>query len=163
MAGDDKLFICPTCIKKYKEDKGDIIFVYKGYWTMMNAEEGIQCPYCNNPIVESPITKKDFATIARISTDRDFIQAMMDLKEKDIIEYQLKLSQFKEKVEVQKQIKQEAKIQKQIEDNTVKCPRCGSTSITSGARGVNWTWGLIGASKTVNRCGNCGHTWKPRG
>lgn len=43
-----------------------------------------------------------------------------------------------------------------------KCPKCGSTSITSSARGINFTWGLIGASKTVNRCANCGHTWKPK-
>lgn len=42
------------------------------------------------------------------------------------------------------------------------CPRCGSTSITTGARGVNWKLGLIGASKTVNRCANCGHMWEPR-
>ena len=46
--------------------------------------------------------------------------------------------------------------------NTVRCPRCGSTVITTGARGVNWTLGLIGASKTVNRCGKCGHTWEPK-
>lgn len=43
----------------------------------------------------------------------------------------------------------------------VCCPRCGSTSITTGARGVNWTLGLIGASKTVNRCAKCGYTWQP--
>ena len=42
------------------------------------------------------------------------------------------------------------------------CPKCGSTSITTGARGVNLMWGLIGASKTVNRCASCGHTWKPK-
>jgi len=47
--------------------------------------------------------------------------------------------------------------------NVPRCPNCGSTAITTTARGVNWTWGLIGASKTVNRCGNCGHTWKPKG
>lgn len=47
------------------------------------------------------------------------------------------------------------------ENNKLKCPKCKSTSIATGARGVNFTWGLIGASKTVNRCSNCGHTWKP--
>ena len=47
------------------------------------------------------------------------------------------------------------------QQNTPKCPKCGSTAITAGARGVNFTWGFIGASKTVNRCANCGHTWKP--
>lgn len=45
--------------------------------------------------------------------------------------------------------------------NIPKCPKCGSTSISTGARGVNYFWGFIGASKTVNRCANCGHTWKP--
>ena len=47
--------------------------------------------------------------------------------------------------------------------NALSCPKCGSTTVTTGARGVNWTLGFIGASKTVNRCGNCGHTWKPIG
>lgn len=43
----------------------------------------------------------------------------------------------------------------------LRCPKCGSTSIATGARGVNWTRGLIGASKTVNRCQSCGYTWNP--
>lgn len=118
-----------------------------------------ECPVCHsNNWIDA-----DISILKKISTDTNFIQAMMDLKEKDIIEYQLKLSQFKAQVENKKQVQQQAKIQKQIEDNTPRCPKCGSTAITSGARGVNWTWGIIGASKTVNRCGNCGHTWKPRG
>ena len=45
--------------------------------------------------------------------------------------------------------------------NALRCPNCGSTAITTGARGVNFTWGLIGASKTVNRCAKCGKTWTP--
>ena len=47
--------------------------------------------------------------------------------------------------------------------NLPTCPHCGSTSITTGARGVSGFWGFIGASKTVNRCANCGHTWTPKG
>ena len=47
--------------------------------------------------------------------------------------------------------------------STPHCPKCGSTAITTGARGVSGFWGFIGASKTVNRCGNCGYTWKPNG
>ena len=47
--------------------------------------------------------------------------------------------------------------------NTIICPKCGSSAITTGARGVSSFWGFIGAGKTVNRCGNCGHTWTPRG
>lgn len=47
-------------------------------------------------------------------------------------------------------------------NNAPKCPKCGSTAITSSARGVNIVWGFIGASKTVNRCAICGHMWKPK-
>lgn len=46
---------------------------------------------------------------------------------------------------------------------TLHCPKCGSTSITTGARGVDGFWGFFGASRTVNRCANCGHSWEPRG
>lgn len=47
--------------------------------------------------------------------------------------------------------------------NVPYCPKCGSTSITTGARGVDGFWGFFGASRTVNRCANCGHSWEPRG
>ena len=45
--------------------------------------------------------------------------------------------------------------------NIVKCPRCGSTSITTGMRGWKLTIGFLGSSKTVNRCAKCGYTWTP--
>ena len=42
-----------------------------------------------------------------------------------------------------------------------KCPKCGSTSITAGQRGYKLLTGFLGSNKTVNRCANCGHQWKP--
>lgn len=50
----------------------------------------------------------------------------------------------------------------QSQQNVPKCPKCNSTAITTGARGINWFWGTIGSGKTVNRCANCGYTWKPK-
>lgn len=47
------------------------------------------------------------------------------------------------------------------EEPKITCPRCGSTQITTGPRGVSGFWGFIGASKTVNRCASCGKTWEP--
>lgn len=43
----------------------------------------------------------------------------------------------------------------------IKCPRCGSTAVTTTSRGYSLVWGFAGSNKTVNRCGKCGHTWKP--
>lgn len=46
-------------------------------------------------------------------------------------------------------------------DDIIRCPRCKSTTITTGSRGYSLLWGFLGSGSTVNRCGNCGYTWKP--
>lgn len=52
---------------------------------------------------------------------------------------------------------------KEAAKNTVTCPRCGSTAITTGNRGFSIVTGFLGSGKTVNRCGNCGYKWEPKG
>lgn len=42
-----------------------------------------------------------------------------------------------------------------------RCPKCSSDMISTSARGYSLLTGFWGSNKTVNRCGNCGHTWKP--
>lgn len=42
-----------------------------------------------------------------------------------------------------------------------RCPKCGSTAITASQKGFSMVTGFWGSNKTVNRCANCGHTWKP--
>ena len=55
-----------------------------------------------------------------------------------------------------------------LERNNPKCPRCGSTAITTGQRGFKYHWFVwfdlcfFGSNITVNRCGNCGHSWEPK-
>ena len=44
---------------------------------------------------------------------------------------------------------------------SIKCPKCGSTAVTTGQRGYSLWTGFLGAGKTVNRCGSCGYKWKP--
>ena len=46
---------------------------------------------------------------------------------------------------------------------TLKCLKCGSTAVSTGARGFSIVTGFIGSGQTVNRCGNCGHKWRPKG
>lgn len=50
-----------------------------------------------------------------------------------------------------------------VDNNVPRCPRCNSTSITTGARGYSIISGWFGSGSTVNRCANCGHRWRPRG
>ena len=82
---------------------------------------------------------------------------MIYLKEKDIIEYNLKMSQVKSQLEQQKSNKVQ-------NDNTPRCPHCRSTNIRpiSGLnRGASIAmWGIF--SKKINKsfeCLNCKYTW----
>lgn len=77
-----------------------------------------------NKLADTSISENEFDLINDISdSDRQFLEAMIDLKKKDPIEYQLKLSQFKT------QLQQQESNKRIEEDNKPKCPTCGSTNI----------------------------------
>lgn len=114
-----------------------------------------KCPVCQ----ASQWEDYDIFQIKKISSDEDFIQAMIDLKEKDPIEYQLKFNQFKLQLEQQKQLKQAKE-----EQSKPHCPHCHSTNIKpiSGLnRGASIAmWGIF--SKKINKsyeCLDCKYTW----
>lgn len=62
---------------------------------------------------------------------------------------------------VHKKQAEQARIEK--EQGILRCPKCGSTAVSTGARGFSIVTGFLGSGQTVNRCGNCGHKWKPKG
>lgn len=112
------------------------------------------CPICgaNNWITE------DDETLSRVSNyNPALLDAMRELKEKDVIEYELKMSQFRNQANQMDAMRQ----QERADKNRPRCPKCGSTSITAGQRGFSLLTGFIGSGNTVNRCSNCGHKWKP--
>lgn len=159
------LKFCPVCNKTGQNSRDwcfneKSIEFLKGYHIFEpDGGFGKICPSCKKGILEdSIITYEELEVIQDVSdSDRQFLEAMIDLKKKDPIEYQLKMSQFKTTLKQQEQ----AQVSKRESKDFIHCPKCDSTAITTGARGVNNFWGLLGASKTVNRCGNCGYTWKP--
>lgn len=112
------------------------------------------CPICgaNNWITE------DDETLSRVSNyNPALLDAMRELKEKDVIEYELKMSQFRNQANQMDAMRQ----QERADKNRPRCPKCGSTSITAGQRGFSLLTGFIGSGNTVNRCSNCGYKWKP--
>ena len=112
---------------------------------------------CGGELEKVDIACDDLNTMSRIANDNAFFQAMIDLKEKDIIEYNLKMSQFRSQVQQQKSSKAK-------DDATQRCPHCKSTNIKSIStlnRGASIAmWGLF--SKKINKsfeCKHCGYTW----
>lgn len=144
MALNDKWGYCPKC---------------KSKWDYVDKQNGMRrelCRDCGSTILYPGITIEEEALIRRTSKDWSFMEAMLKLREKDIIEFQMKISQMKAQARAEGWYDPP-------KPQGPTCPKCGSTAITTGARGVSGFWGFIGAGKTVNRCGKCGHKWTPRG
>lgn len=108
----------------------------------------------------SKLTKSEFNTFYKTSQDESFILAMDKLKSDDIIDFTLKLSQFKSD-------QQQSTPQYSITTSTTsvpKCPTCGSTNIKKISGGKRWlTTGIFGlASSDVGKtmqCNSCGTKW----
>ena len=109
---------------------------------------------CNGELETLNISYEELSIIEDISSDRTFLNAMIDLKEKDPIEYQLKMSQFKTQLQQQQSVKVR-------EQNKVRCPKCGCTDIGVTNRGFSIVTGFIGSGKSMNVCKKCGYKWKP--
>ena len=112
---------------------------------------------CNGELITLNISCEDLIIISDIANDNDFFQAMIDLKEKDIIEYNLKMSQFRSQLQQQKS----SNIQN---DTTPRCPNCHSSNIQKiGGLERAGSVAMLGAfSKKINKsfkCKSCGYTW----
>lgn len=161
---------CPICNEtkqnmdwcnneKYKEFS-------KGYHYVFKPKDDIEiCPSCKQgKLVDSPLTFDEFGLIDDVSdSNRQFLEAMIKLKQDDIIEFQLKISQFKVQLQQQKQIEQEQKNNAST-SNVPKCPTCNSINIekismTKKAVG-GALFGLFSSNvrKTMH-CKNCGAKW----
>lgn len=124
---------------------------YSFWW----KDSVIQCPNCGGKLVDIDFPARDLAIIEEISEDTAFIEAMMKLKQDDIIEYQSRMSQFKTQVEQQKQAEEEFK---------PHCPHCKSTNISKIGTGERvGSIAMLGIfSKKINKsfkCKSCGYTW----
>jgi hypothetical protein len=144
------IFICPDC--------GSFVMSY-------DLPNDLKCRSCGAITKQIDITCKEY-----IKTSLEEIRNGNSKFNKQFVEKYckdtLKPDSVKLDKERTKRCVEEANArlqQEELQQKVPHCPKCGSTSISTGARGVNHFWGFIGASQTVNRCANCGHTWKPNG
>ena len=160
------LKFCPVCNKTGQNsmdwcfNEKSIEFL-KGYHIFEpDGGFGKICPSCKKGVLEdSIITYEELEIIQDVSdSDRQFLEAMIELKKNDPIEYQLKISQFKANLQQQESNK------KVEEDNTLRCPTCNSTKVKK----ISATSKVVGASmfglfsKTARsqfKCERCGYKW----
>lgn len=118
------------------------------------------CPFCNNKLIDTGLPVDDFHLIGKATDwNRQVLDLMMALYEKDPIEYQLKLNQFK-----MQQEQSDAMRERERESSKVHCPYCNSTNIKkiSGTERVASIAVLGIFSRKINKsfkCGRCGGTF----
>ncbi len=139
------------------------------------SDKAMSCPHCGCPLI-----KKNHCIINGVDIDCSFIFNNYDLELRQMQMAEKTNLDMKVADQIVEQWSKSGKIppvfngkvstweedrKREIEEynSKVRCPKCGSTAITTGSRGINWFWGTIGSGKTVNRCGKCGYTWKPNG
>ncbi len=150
--------MCPICASENKR-KAAYSSIYVPGWIDYFLEEEYADTTCyiheEQQLIKMSMTCEEFEILRYVSNDPLFMKAMDELKQKDIIEYQSRMSQFRTQVEQQKQIND-------IEQNQPKCPKCGSTNIGVANRGYSLLTGFIGSGKSMNVCQNCGYKWDPK-
>lgn len=105
------------------------------------------CGKCGSKLIHTPITAEEKFLIDRVSKDRDFFMAMLELREKDIIEYKTKISQFRA------QAKADGCYNKP--KSVPKCPKCGCTEFTPLRRKFSLLTGFA-TNKVDMVCSKCG-------
>ena len=123
-----------------------------GYKSFYDSDNHKTCLECGNELTQFSMTCDDYKVLTHISTDPTFMDSMIKLHDENIVEYQLKLSQFKTQL---------SQTQAREENNIPKCPTCSSTNIhkISGLSkaGSVAMWGIF--SRKVHKqwhCDSCG-------
>lgn len=149
----DKMYICPHC------------------GTIDAGEKSIRlkCYECGTPYKYTNITRKQYWQ----ESGEACINGSIDSYELNLIKQYVSdtidWGIYNSRKNIQEEQRHKYQQQKQAEEqarqdaiNHPKCPKCGSTAITAGQREYSLLTGFLGSNKTVNRCANCGHTWKPK-
>ena len=138
--------------KMNNDDKPQGIYLYE--W---DYDDTCICDECKSKLNDVPISTEEYMTITEISNTIGFLEAMIKLKQKDIIKFQSRMFQFKTQLAQQENNKAK-------NDNTPKCPTCGSTnikkiSLTKKAVG-GALFGLFSSNvRKTMYCKNCDYKW----
>ncbi len=165
----DKILYCKTCLAKSKNQlmnarayAESFMYPEKYRGIVFEKEDNKICPNCQAKMIDTGLDGiKEFDRITEFGNySVDFLLAMINLKKNDIIKYTNQMNIINAKAEDESQKRYNEYIAQQ---NQVRCPRCGSTQITTGQTFKRALFGLMYNQVAVNRCANCGCTWEPRG
>lgn len=142
---------CKTCNKNnYIGNLG----VCGYYWSYLDS--ATKCDKCGTEFENIDFPALDLKVLTLVSKDVNFIEAMIKLRQDNIIEYESRMSQFRVQAAQMEQIERQ-----QEESSQIRCPYCQSKNINkitglSKASSVV-LWGIFAAGKVSKNyhCNNC--------
>ncbi len=150
----DYLKFCPNCRRKVNNDDN----IESAYYLYL-YDNDYECHKCHEELIDVQITRNDAFIMQHTSDTIGFLEAMIELQEKDPIDYQLKINQFKTQYQQQKAMR------RQKNDNIPRCPTCNSTNLSKISTAKKATkiglFGIFGAGDVGKtwKCNNCGTKW----
>lgn len=121
------------------------------------------CPVCG---ATNSFVDEDMDILQQLHCSQQLIDAMQKLRDSDIIEYELKMSQFRTQYDnkIAMQIEAQQRQTTQQSNNHPKCPTCGSMNIEKisvGKKiGGSFLFGIFSSDvRNTMHCKDCGAKW----
>ncbi len=108
-----------------------------------NRADSAFCGYCGNPFTSFVADKPETGELTKTDMDLAYYKANLQMQQQALQMQQQELEEARKQTEQQRQ---QLRLQRKQYDEMMKCPRCGSTSLSGNKKGYGVGKGVVGAA-----------------
>ena len=137
-----------------------------------NRADSAFCGYCGNPFTSFVADRSETGELTKTDMDLAYYKANLQMQQQALQMQQQELEEARKQTEQQRQ---QLRLQRKQYDEMMKCPHCGSTSLSGNKKGYGVGKGVVGAallgpigliagnigsSKVMVTCMKCGYKFR---
>lgn len=108
-----------------------------------NRADSAFCGYCGNPFTSFVADRPETGELTKTDMDLAYYRANLQMQQQALQMQQQELEEARKQTEQQRQ---QLRLQRKQYDEMMKCPRCGSTSLSGNKKGYGVGKGVVGAA-----------------
>lgn len=108
-----------------------------------NRADSAFCGYCGNPFTSFVADRPESGELTKTDMDLAYYKANLQMQQQALQMQQQELEEARKQTEQQRQ---QLRLQRKQYDEMMKCPRCGSTSLSGNKKGYGVGKGVVGAA-----------------
>lgn len=108
-----------------------------------NRADSAFCGYCGNPFTSFAADRPETGELTKTDMDLAYYKANLQMQQQALQMQQQELEEARKQTEQQRQ---QLRLQRKQYDEMMKCPRCGSTSLSGNKKGYGVGKGVVGAA-----------------